>query len=148
MELVKDQLCTLSYECRIQTPGDAPECGVIVGRWTGFIDATGRRHIKPEDRNGDDLYLFDDEILEVEFIGALTGNPHEDLMCLVSVKAAERTTLAKQAREYDRAVSKLHGLHREFLAKRLTPEEVALFKKALTTVLALEGVLEARLRGL
>lgn len=149
MELVEDQLCEISYECRVNMPGDDPECGIVVGRWTGDIDYVGKRTIKVEDRD-ERIFLFEDEILEVE--PYTEAELHEDRMRLVSVKATERETLASQCRAYVRAVAALHSQHRvlmgtprEFDNLALSPEK---FKKAVEKVKSLETVLEARLRGL
>jgi hypothetical protein len=149
MKLVKDQLSEISYSCRTVGAAEDAETGIIVGRWTGEVDTWGKFTIKVEDRD-EHLYLFDDELVDVEPYDE--ADQHQDRMRLVSVKAVERTTAIKQMRTYDRACARLHAMHRALLEQgpgyEPQPHERDNFKALLAKVRGLEAVLEARLRGL
>ena len=56
-------VCDISYRCR--DIGYGVEEGIIEGFWTGEIDSWGKRTIRRVDGRPT-LYLFDDEILEID----------------------------------------------------------------------------------
>ena len=56
-------VCTITYRCR--DIGYGVEEGIIEAFWTGEVDCWGKRTIRPVD-GGPALYLFEDEVVEVE----------------------------------------------------------------------------------
>jgi hypothetical protein len=64
--LQKNQVVDLTYVCRPRGyDEDDIESGIITGYWTGAIDTWGKYTIRPVD-GGDPLYLFADEIIDLD----------------------------------------------------------------------------------